>query len=68
MRILIVEDEAELCDTIAEGLELDGYAVDRCYPQRLHRKEHGCINAATTPSGVVGVAEWIGGDDRFRRR
>lgn len=31
MRILIVEDETELCDTIAEGLELDGYAVDRCY-------------------------------------
>ena len=33
-----------------------------------YRKEHGCINAVTTPSGVVGVAEWIGGDDRFRRR
>lgn len=31
MRILIVEDEVELCDTIAEGLELDGYAVDTCY-------------------------------------
>ncbi|MEG0805710.1 MAG: response regulator transcription factor [Lachnospiraceae bacterium] len=31
MRILIVEDEEDLCDSIAEGLELDGYAVDRCY-------------------------------------
>ena len=31
-------------------------------------KSSGCIIAATTPSGVVGVAEWIGGDDRFRRR
>lgn len=31
MRILIVEDEAELCAAIAEGLELDGYAVDRCF-------------------------------------
>lgn len=31
MRILIVEDEMELCDTIAEGLKLDGYAVDTCY-------------------------------------
>lgn len=31
MRILIVEDETELCDTIAEGLKLDGYAVDCCY-------------------------------------
>lgn len=31
MRILIVEDEIDLCDTIAEGLQLDGYAVDTCY-------------------------------------
>lgn len=31
MRILIVEDETDLCDTIAEGLQIDGYAVDRCY-------------------------------------
>lgn len=31
MRILIVEDEIELCNTIAEGLSLDGYAVDTCY-------------------------------------
>lgn len=31
MRILIVEDEMELCDSIAEGLEIDGYAVDTCY-------------------------------------
>lgn len=31
MRILVVEDEIELCDTIAEGLEIDGYAVDTCY-------------------------------------
>ena len=31
MRILVVEDEMELCGAIAEGLELDGYAVDTCY-------------------------------------
>lgn len=31
MRILIVEDEIDLCNAIAEGLELDGYAVDTCY-------------------------------------
>lgn len=31
MRILIVEDEVDLCDSIAEGLEMDGYAVDTCY-------------------------------------
>lgn len=31
MRILIVEDEIDLCDTIAEGLSIDGYAVDKCY-------------------------------------
>lgn len=31
MRILVVEDEIDLCDTIAEGLQIDGYAVDTCY-------------------------------------
>ncbi|MEG2175758.1 MAG: response regulator transcription factor [Oscillibacter sp.] len=31
MRILVVEDEMDLCDSIAEGLQLDGYAVDTCY-------------------------------------
>lgn len=31
MRILVVEDEMELCDSIAEGLTIDGYAVDTCY-------------------------------------
>lgn len=31
MRILIAEDEMDLCDTIAEGLQIDGYAVDTCY-------------------------------------
>lgn len=31
MRILVVEDELELCSAIAEGLEIDGYAVDCCY-------------------------------------
>lgn len=31
MRILIVEDEIDLCDSIAEGLQIDGYAVDTCY-------------------------------------
>lgn len=31
MRILVVEDEIELCNTIAQGLEIDGYAVDTCY-------------------------------------
>lgn len=31
MNILIVEDEIELCNSIAEGLDLDGYYVDKCY-------------------------------------
>ena len=31
MRILIIEDEIDLCDTIAEGLQIYGYAVDTCY-------------------------------------
>lgn len=30
MRILIVEDEVDLQEAIAEGLRLDGYAVDTC--------------------------------------
>lgn len=30
MRILVVEDEKDLCNAIAEGLEIDGYAVDTC--------------------------------------
>ncbi|MEG2939391.1 MAG: response regulator transcription factor [Oscillospiraceae bacterium] len=31
MRILVVEDEVDLCDSIAEGLQIDGYAVDTSY-------------------------------------
>lgn len=31
MRILVVDDEVELCDAIAEGLRMDGYATDVCY-------------------------------------
>lgn len=34
MRILVVEDEKELCGAIAEGLRMDGYAVDKCYDGR----------------------------------
>lgn len=31
MRILIIEDEITLCDSIAEGLRMDGYEVDSCH-------------------------------------
>ena len=31
MRILVIEDEKELCDSIKAGLILDGYEVDACY-------------------------------------
>lgn len=31
MRILVVEDEKTLCNTIAKGLRLDGYEVDTCF-------------------------------------
>lgn len=31
MRILVVEDEETLCNTIAEGLRLNGYEVDTCF-------------------------------------
>lgn len=30
MRLLVVEDEAALCSSIAKGLRLDGYEVDTC--------------------------------------
>lgn len=35
MRILIIEDEIDLCDSIAEGLQIDGYAVDSCYNGKI---------------------------------
>ncbi len=31
MRILVVEDEMELCLSIAEGLRMDGFEVDTCF-------------------------------------
>ena len=31
MRILIVEDERALCDTLAKSLRQKGYEVDACY-------------------------------------
>ena len=31
MRILIVEDERALCDTLAKSLKQKGYEVDACY-------------------------------------
>jgi len=31
MRVLVVEDEKTLCETIAKGLRLDGYEVDTCF-------------------------------------
>lgn len=31
MRILIVEDERTLCDSLAEGFKINGYAVDTCF-------------------------------------
>jgi DNA-binding response OmpR family regulator len=31
MRLLLVDDEKDLCDTLAKGLRLDGYEVDVCF-------------------------------------
>ena len=31
MRLLIVEDEKKLCDTVAKSLYSAGYEVDTCY-------------------------------------
>ncbi|WP_130838035.1 response regulator transcription factor [Lachnoclostridium sp. Marseille-P6806] len=37
MRILVVEDEKTLCETIAKGLRLDGYEVDTCFDGKTAR-------------------------------
>ena len=31
MHILIIEDEIALCQSIAEGLRMDGYEIDTCF-------------------------------------
>lgn len=31
MRILIIEDEKELCLSVADGLRMDGYEIDTCF-------------------------------------
>ena len=31
MRLLIVEDEKQMCDTVARSLYAAGYEVDTCY-------------------------------------
>ena len=31
MHILIIEDEKQLCQSIAEGLLIDGYEADTCF-------------------------------------
>ena len=31
MRLLVVEDEKALCESIAKGLRLDGYEVDTAF-------------------------------------
>jgi len=31
MRLLVIEDEIDLCSSIADGLRLNGYAVDTCH-------------------------------------
>ena len=31
MHILIIEDEEQLCRSMAEGLRMDGYEIDTCF-------------------------------------
>lgn len=31
MKILVVEDEIDMCDAIGEGLEINGYTVTKCF-------------------------------------
>ena len=46
MRILIVEDERALCDTLAKSLEQKGYEVDACYDG--DSRWTGCWRRSTT--------------------
>ena len=35
MHILIIEDEEQLCRSVAEGLRIDGYETDICFDGRI---------------------------------
>ena len=39
MRILVVEDERELAESIAEGLRMDGYSC-LLYTSKHYRRQH----------------------------
>lgn len=39
MRILIVEDERALCNSLAEGFQINGYAVDTCFDGEAAEKK-----------------------------
>ena len=48
MKILVVEDERQLCDDIAEDLELECYTVERCFDgvdawERLLVESYGLV-------------------------
>lgn len=34
MHILIIEDEEQLCRSMAEGLRMDGYETDTCLTEK----------------------------------
>lgn len=60
MRILIVEDEADLGEAIAEGLRMDGYAVDLCGNgieawELLYVEEHDLVILDLNLPGMDGL-------------
>lgn len=60
MRIMLVEDDRDLCEAMRYHLEKAGYAVDPCYAgddavQWLHQRAHGLVILDRMLPGLDGV-------------
>ena len=60
MKILVVEDERQLCDDIAEDLELECYTVERCFDgldawERLLVESYGLVILDLNLPGMDGL-------------
>ena len=57
MRLLVIEDEPDLADALAEGLRAEGYAVDVAYDgvEALRKAEAHPYDAVTLDVGLPGI-------------
>jgi two-component system copper resistance phosphate regulon response regulator CusR len=57
MRLLVIEDEPDLADALAEGLRAEGYAVDVAYDgvEALRKAEAHPYDAVTLDLGLPGI-------------